>query len=69
MVRDEIKELIKINGTYRVKDSQSIPRIATVDTLSELDDGSIEITYHYNSERTSKWFLTAEEFLAKFKCE
>lgn len=69
MEQEEVRKLIKINSKYALKESRGILRMATVDTLTDLPDGVTEITYHYNNERNSMWFLTAEEFLDKFICE
>ena len=69
MAPEEAEKKIQINATYQVKDSPGLPKIATVDTLTELDDGKTEVTYHYNNERKSMWFLTAEEFVHKFGCK
>lgn len=69
MEPSEVRKRIKIGSKYLAKESLQIPRIATVDTLSEFDDGRTEITYHYNNERSSMWFLSGEEFIDRFKCE
>lgn len=69
MAPEEATKKIQINATYQVKESPGFPRIATVDTFTEFEDGKTEVTYHYNNERKSMWFLTAEEFVRKFKCE